>query len=216
MEIISLTSPDGTAYDPIPGQVRYCWARSGYDDFYDMPEILSRGGCRSAAISFLDTVTGEIHKPFGLVKNVIYGRPIISEGFIYFLRGDFNANTASLMRCEFGKEPEKVYIMSLDGVDLYNLGLCGYPVHIVSQSETLSSYYPERFAFPLEPNESLEFIEDGRIYLSAWIEEGVENGAAGDNYRFFNKYVVKDRNGRTLEEALGCLNLYGDGKWRIT
>ncbi|MBQ6755770.1 MAG: hypothetical protein IJP43_02310 [Oscillospiraceae bacterium] len=216
MKLFRIKSPNGSAFDPIRGQTRYFYHKSGYEDFYDMPEILKNGAYKGAVITFFDTETGEIDCPFEKTKNVLFSNPIIINGVIYLLRGDFNANKVFLLKYSFGSEPECIYEMSLDGVELYNLSLCGYPVHIVSQHDKLISYYPERFEIPLEPNESLEFIENGRIYLSAWFEDGVEGGAMGEDYRYYNKFRVRDFDGYLLSEESGCLDLYPDGKWRIT
>ncbi|MBQ4426182.1 MAG: hypothetical protein II881_00315 [Oscillospiraceae bacterium] len=216
MKLIRTPARDGSCFDPIRGQTRYYYHRSGYEDFYDIPEILNSGEYKGAVISFLDTETGETETPFELTKNVLYGIPIIIDGGIFFLRVDFNSFAASLIRYDFGKEPESVHELSLEGVELYNLSLCGYPVHIVSQRDKLVSYFPERFEIPLEPNESLEFIENGIIYLSAWYEDGVSDGTMGEDYRYYNKFKVRDYAGKLLSEELGCIDLYPDGKWRIT
>lgn len=108
--------------------------------------------------------------------------------------------------------------MGIDKVDLYNLRIVGNPVHIISQREELRCYYPEAFSFPLEPNETVCFIEDGMVYIEAWIEEGWDdvNDRATDEYNYYHKVRVKDFQGNLISEEVGALSQAADGTWWIS
>lgn len=103
-------------------------------------------------------------------------------------------------------------------MDLYNLRIVGNPVHIISQREELRCYYPEAFSFPLEPNETVCFIEDGMVYIEAWIEEGWDdvNDRATDEYNYYHKVRVKDFQGNLISEEVGALSQAADGTWWIS
>ena len=74
------------------------------------------------------------------------------------------------------------------------------------------------FFFPLKHNESVIFIEDGKVYIEAWIEEGWddENNCATDDYKYYDKIIVKDFAGNKISEEVGCLNKGPDGNWWIS
>lgn len=207
---------NGMSFNPIPGQARYYYSLSSFEDFYDMIGWMERGGYKGSTISFFDIATGRIETPFERKRNIIFSRPVCENGELFFIEGDFNNKTITLFKYAFGGNCDCLHKMSMDGVELYNLSLCGYPVHIVSQKDKLVSYYPEAFEITLNPNESLEFIENGKVYLSAWIEEGIVDEVMTEDYRFYNKWLVKDYCGNLISEEVGCIDIYPDGKWRVT
>ena len=61
-------------------------------------------------------------------------------------------------------------------------------------------------------------IANGKVYLSAWIEEGWddENDCASEEYKYYEKVIVRDFNGNILSEELGSLNQCEDGSWWIS
>ena len=88
---------------------------------------------------------------------------------------------------------EAVTELKLDEVELYNLRIVGNPIHIISQEEEFRCYYPENFSFTLQPNEGVCLIENDKVYVEAWVEEGWddENDCATDEYNYYNKVIVK-------------------------
>ena len=164
---------------------------------------------------FYDFETGDVYQPFEKKRNVVYSRPEFADGYYYFLQGDYDAKTVVLYRYFPDDFLAPVVTLPLDDVDLYNLRIVGNPVHIISQNEALRCYYPEAFSFPLEPNETVCFIEDGRVYIEAWIEEGWddENDRATDEYNYYHKVVVKDFHGNLISEEVGALGQAADGTW---
>ena len=208
-------SVNGKYIEKIYGQDRLAFAMSDNEDLYDLIAWSERGGYQGAVLYFYDFETGDVYQPFEKKRNVVYSRPEFADGYYYFLQGDYDAKTVVLYRYFPDDLLAPVVTMPLDDVDLYNLRIVGNPVHIISQNEALRCYYPEAFSFPLEPNETVCFIEDGRVYIEAWIEEGWddENDRATDEYNYYHKVVVKDFHGKLISEEIGALGQAADGTW---
>ena len=208
-------SVNGKYIEKIYGQDRLAFAMSDNEDLYDLIAWSERGGYQGAVLYFYDFETGDVYQPFEKKRNVVYSRPEFADGYYYFLQGDYDAKTVVLYRYFPDDLLAPVVTMPLDDVDLYNLRIVGNPVHIISQNEALRCYYPEAFSFPLEPNETVCFIEDGCVYIEAWIEEGWddENDRATDEYNYYHKVVVKDFHGNLISEEIGALGQAADGTW---
>ncbi len=206
---------NGKYIEKIYGQDRLAFAMSDNEDLYDLIAWSERGGYQGAVLYFYDFETGNVYRPFEKKRNVVYSRPEFADGYYYFLQGDYDAKTVVLYRYFPDDILAPVVTLPLDDVDLYNLRIVGNPVHIISQNEALRCYYPEAFSFPLEPNETVCFIEDGRVYIEAWIEEGWddENDRATDEYNYYHKVVVKDFHGNLISEEIGALGQAADGTW---
>lgn len=214
MQIKKGSHVDGLYFELIPGQLRYYYAQSDFEEFYDIPEWLKQnGGYQGSTLHFFDLETGVTFLPFPKERNVVYGKPIFCNGYIYFLRGDFNRHTMTLYQYLPDKSLSPIFNQEIDKFNLYNLHLTGTPVHIISQDKKITCYYPEPFECPMALNESLIFIEDGRLYFSAWIEEGIENNIATDHYKYYEKLIIKDLHGNILSEEVGCLSQFPDGNW---
>ena len=208
-------SVNGKYIEKIYGQDRLAFAMSGNEDLYDLIAWSERGGYQGAVLYFYDFETGDVYQPFEKKRNVVYSRPEFADGYYYFLQGDYDAKTVVLYRYFPDDILAPVVTLPLDDVDLYNLRIVGNPVHIISQNEELRCYYPDAFSFPLEPNETVCFIEDGCVYIEAWIEEGWddENDRATDEYNYYHKVVVKDFHGNLISEEIGALGQAADGTW---
>jgi hypothetical protein len=115
---------------------------------------------------------------------------------------------------------EPVTQFNMDEVSLYQLKLIGEPLHVISQDPEAGfrCYYPTQISFPLQEHESVILIEDGRVYLEKWVEEGwdEEQNCATDAYRYENWIIIKDVAGNTISEEIGCLNQSPDGNWWIS
>ena len=108
----------------------------------------------------------------------------------------------------------------MDEVKLYNLTIIGSPLHIISQEieDGFKCYYPEKISFPLNGHESVVLIENGKVYLNEWVEEGwnFENHCATNAYKYYERVIVKDFSGNILSEEIGYLNEGSDGNWWIS
>lgn len=207
----------GRYIEKITGQDRLAFARSDTSDFYDLIEQSKSGGYQGSTIMFFDFESGEVYKPFLQKRNVVYSSPVYAAGVYYFLQGDYDEKKITLYSYVLKDAVEKVTELSTQEVNLYNLRLIGDSVHIVSQDDNFECYYPEKLSFPIEGNESAVFMDDGRIYFEAWIEEGWddERWCATDQYKYYNKVIVKDYNGNTLSQDVGSLYQAADGTWWI-
>lgn len=205
----------GYSIEPIIGQTRYAFALSNMMDFQDLVELATRGGCTGNVLVFYDLSSGAVFAPFEPEKNVVYRAPVYAAGAFYFLRGDYNHKTVSLVRYLPGQVAEVETILDLEAVNTYNLSIIGEDVYIVSVDERFDCYYPERFSFQLEENETPIFIRDGKVYLEAWVEEGWDeiNHCAGENYCYYNRTVVRDFAGNKCADERGALFQAFDGTW---
>ena len=208
---------EGRTIEKITGQDRFAFAHSDTNDFYDLIEWSKAGGYQGSVLMFFDFVSGEVYKPFAKKRNVVHSDPVYAEGFYYFLRGDYDEKTITLYRCIPGELLEKVTELPTEEVNLYNLRIIGNPVHIISQDDRFECYYPEKISFPMDGREHVMFMEDGKIYLEFWVEEGwdTEKWCATDSYKYYDKVVVKDHAGNTLSEEVGSLYQAADGTWWI-
>lgn len=209
---------NGKYIENIYGQERLAYAMSDSEDFFDLISWSKRGGYQGAILFFYDFGTGDVYQPFEKKKNVVYSHPQFADGFYYFLRGDYDENNLTLYRFLYGETIESVVELKLDEVDLYNLSIVGNPVHIISQEDEFRCYYPKRFSFALQSNESVCFIEDNRVYIEAWIEEGWDdqNDCATNDYNYYNKILIKDFHGNLISEEVGALHQAADGTWWIS
>lgn len=206
---------EGRYIEKIIGQDRFAFAQSDTSDFYDLIEWSETGNYPGSTIMFFDFESGNVYRPFEKKSNVIYSNPVYSQGFCYFLQGDYGEKKITLYRCFPGSCLEKETELSTDEVNLYNLRLIGNGVHIISQDENFECYYPEKISFPKKDNETAMLIEDERIFFEAWIEEGwdSEKNCATDAYRYYEKLIVRDFNGNMLSEEVGSLHQASDGTW---
>ena len=200
----------GRYIEKIIGQDRLAYAHSDTTDFYDLVEWSKAGGYQGSVILFYDFETGAVYEPFSKKRNVVYSNPVYAKGWYYFLQGDYDEKKIILYRYIPGELPEKETELSTEAVELYNLRLIG--------NRTFECYYPERISFPVSPQESVAFMEDGKIYIEKWIEEGWDEEAqcATDQYHYYDKVIVKDGNGNMLSEEVGSLYQAADGTWWIT
>lgn len=101
-------------------------------------------------------------------------------------------------------------------MNLYNLRLVGEPVHVISSAERLECYYPERFSLQLDSHETIVCIQDRKLYLSEWVEEGLEEGIMTRKYKYYEKMIIKDFKGDILSNEIGSLYQLPDGSWWLS
>ena len=208
---------EGRYIEKIIGQDRLAFAHSDTNDFYDLIEWSKAGGYQGSIIMFFDFESGDVYKPFAKRRNVVYSSPVYVDGFYYFLQGDYDEKKITLYRYIPQKVLEKVTELSTEEVNLYNLCIIGNPVHIISEQDNFQCYYPEKISFPTAPNEHAAFMEDGKIYFEAWIEEGwdEEKDCATDHYKYYDKVIIRDYKGNELSEEVGAIYQAADGTWWI-
>ncbi|MBL7575893.1 hypothetical protein SAMN00017477_1881 [Peptoniphilus asaccharolyticus DSM 20463] len=207
----------GINIEKIIGQDRFAFAISDMTDFYDLIEWAKYGGYQGSTIIFYDFETGDVYEPFEKMQNVVYGAPVFVEGMYYFLQGDYNKKTVKLFRCFPNESLEEVVSLEMNEVNLYNLVIIGNPLYIVSSDEEVECYYPKKFKIPKKENESIQFIEDEKLYFNSWIEEGRDDktNCATSEYKYYEKVIVKNVDGDVISEELGSLYRAPSGDWWI-
>lgn len=218
MKINHFEVVSGRGIEEISGQSRIGYSMSDTTDFYDMVEWLKEGGYQGSTISFYDYDNGKVYEPFEKKRNVLYGMPVYLKNSFWFLQGDFNSGKITLFKYFPDKVPERIVQLNIEDVDLYNLRIMGEDdVYITSEDDEFVSYYPESFRFSKGPNESVCMIADEKVYLSAWVEEGWddENDCATEEYKYYEKMIVRDFEGNVLSETIGFLQQHTNGTWWI-
>lgn len=205
----------GNAIETICGQNRFAFSHSDTADFCDLPERLQYGSYPGSVLRFYDLFTGKVYQPFDKQQNVLYSNPVYLENKYYFLQGDFSCKVIRLYRWDPDSCLQQVTELPIEEVNLYNLHIIGDSVHIVSQDEQFVCYYPQTFSFPLGSSESAIRIEEDKVYLEAWVEEGwdAEKNCATDRYRYYDKLIIRDFDGNLLSEEVGSLYQAPDGSW---
>ncbi|WP_311376266.1 hypothetical protein [Anaerococcus lactolyticus] len=207
----------GEYVEEIAGQARFAYSISNSDDLFEIEETVKIVGFyKGNEICFYDYKTSEIYRPFDLKKNIAYGRVIYIDNSFYILQVDFNEGLVNIYKYYPGEILEKITDYKVKDLSTYNLELVGIDLHLISQdSETLEIYYPYRKTVKLEVSESALFIDDGKVYINRWIEEGWddEKDEAGEDYKYYDKLIIKDFDSNIIEERLGSLHQSPDGTW---
>lgn len=207
----------GEYVEEIVGQARFAYSISNSDDLFEIEETVKIVGFyKGNEICFYDYKTSEIYRPFDLKKNIAYGRVIFIDNSFYILQVDFNEGLVNIYKYYPGEILEKITDYKVKDLSTYNLELVGIDLHLISQdSETLEIYYPYRKTVKLEVSESALFIDDGKVYINRWIEEGWddEKDEAGEYYKYYDKLIIKDFDSNIIEERLGSLHQSPDGTW---
>lgn len=207
----------GQYVEEIPGQARFGYGISDMDDFFEIEDIIKHDGFyKGSLIRFYDYQTGKVYLPFEQKKNISYGKTIYIGDVFYILQVDFNEGLANIYKYYPGQILEKVFDYKIKDLSTYNLELIGNDLHLISQdSENLEIYFPYRKTVKLAGSESVLLIDDGKVYINRWIEEGWddEKGRAGEDYSYYDKLIIKDFNSNIIEERIGNLYQRHDGTW---
>lgn len=217
MKIIKLPKVNGITYNLLDGTSRFAYGTSDVEEFYELENWQEAGGYQGSVLYLYDLKDNRLYQPFEKRINVTYGEPLFSDGYIYILQGDYDNKEINLYKFMFECDLEKIKTFNMEEVNLYNLRLIGEGVNLISQdSEIFASYYPEKFEIDLKPNENVVMIDENLIYISAWIEEGIVNHFITQDYKFYDKLIIKDKAGKLISEEVGSLNKYPDGRWRLS
>ncbi|MDQ0508774.1 hypothetical protein QO008_001235 [Peptoniphilus ivorii] len=218
MEIRAFQEVKGLCPELIPGQDRFYYSLSDFEDFYEIPSwIDKRGFYPGAVLHFYDLATGQVYRPFDLEKNVTFSPPKFKDGKFYFLKADFKKDKLTLITYLPGEPGDFVCDLPLQDLDLYNLGLYeGDDLHIGSCKGDFTAYYPKAFKIHLKDSQSVLYIDDDKIYLNEWVEEGVVKDDITIDYKYYENLVIIDYQGQLLEKRLGSLSHYPNGSWYLT
>ena len=84
--------------------------------------------------------------------------------------------------------------LKIADIDTYNLRIIGEDVHIISENDDFVCYYPEYFRFSKDAHEGVTMIAEGKVYFSAWVEQGwdKENNCPSEEYKYYNEDLVNN------------------------
>ena len=209
---------EGTYIEKIEGQERFAYSQSDSIEFYELMEIAEKSEHPGSVIKFYDFITGDVYCPFQKKKNTVFGKPAYSNGLCYFLKADCDEQVIVLYCYYPDKILEVVKEFDIKSVNMYNLGIIGNSIHVVSQDDTFECYYPEKFSFPSGEHESVIFIDDGIVYCQKWIEDGWDDmrNCQTSEYKCYDKIIQRDFNGTVISEETGSLVQNTDGTWWIS
>ena len=209
---------NGLYIEKIYGQDRLAYAMSDSSDLYDLIEFAERGGYQGSIIKFYDLKSGAVYTPFDKKRDVMYGRPVFSEGFYYFLQADYAMKRVTLYKYLPEEILEAVTEFNINEVNLYNLMIIEEKIHVISQDgNEFKCYYPEKITLPLGAHDSVTLISEDRIFIESWVEEGWDDvkDCATDNYKYYDKVIIKDFAGNTISEEVGSIYQADDGTYWI-
>ena len=216
MKINRMAVVQGLNLEPVLGQLRYGCGLTDFEDFYEIAEYVDEKGYQGNQIVFGDYETGEMYIPFEKERNIAYGGVEWVEGYFYFLKADFNKKMVSMIQYRPDWGCKEYFSIGMGEVNLYNLRIIGTPAHLISQDEEMRCYYPEQFSIALSDRKSVVQIEDNRIYSCCWEEEGVSEGEITEDYKYYEKMIVRNRFGDVVSEELGALIRLPDGQWWLS
>ena len=198
----------------IAGQERFKYSKSDYEDLHDLIPIIEKGDYPGCELIFYDLRTLLMYRPFDKVWDVGYSDPVFIDDAFYILEVDYGLRLVSLYKYYPEKEIELIDVLDRDEVNLYNLKVVEYPLHIISQDREnyFHCYYPEKFSFQLGEGENVVSIVDGKVYVEKWLE----GDCPSQNCRYYHKIIVKDYEGNVLSEEIGSINDGLDDEWWIS
>lgn len=216
MKINRMAVVQGLNLEPVPGQLRYGCGMTDFEDFYDIAEYVNEKAYLGNQIVFGNYETGAVYTPFEKERNIAYGGVEWIEGYFYFLKADFSKKTVTIMQYRPDWDCKECFSIGMAEVELYNLRIVGTPIHLISQSEEMRCYYPEQFSIKLSARESVIEIVDNHIYCSCWEEEGVAECEITEDYKYYEKLIVRNRFGDVVSEEPGALTRLPNGQWWLS
>ncbi|MDO5734781.1 MAG: hypothetical protein Q4P08_06620 [Eubacteriales bacterium] len=214
MKIHEFEVISGSHLAEIPNQARFFYQKSSWESLQQAYEQFQAADYPGNLLRFYDIESMELFSPFELEQAVSYGEPVYQSGKIYVPKADFRRGTVAILEYEFGAASRVFYERDIKDTQLENLYLVADPLCLISQTENLCCYYPREFSIALGEEESFRFFNDKEIYLSKWIEEELIKDSEIVDYKYYEKLIVRDFEGKVLSERAGCLQRIGQ-KWYL-
>ena len=209
---------NGLYIEKIIGQDRLAYAMSDTEDLYDLIEYAERGGYQGSVIKFYDFDNGNVYMPFEKKRDVIYGKPIYTDGFYYFLQADYGLKKVTLYKFFPETILEVITEFGMDEVNLYNLTIIVEKVRVISHDgDKFRCYYPEKLSLTLRNHEAVLLMTEDEIISEEWIEEGWddEKDCTTDSYRLYYKVIIRDFDGNIISDEIGSIHQAPDGTYWI-
>lgn len=180
---------------------------------YEVPDF--KNDYPGTRLYFIEYPSGKVFEPIKQEKNVFLERPIYDhkDNSFGIIRYDFNREIIQVLLFKPELSSVKVLTeMSFSKVgDMINVRLITSPFALVKydvQSDVVDFLWPKEMKIQLEENEGLDFQDDGKLYMSKWIED--------PEYR--EEIIIRiAETGEILERSPGYLRRMSDGSvWKMT
>lgn len=164
---------------------------------------------------FIEYPSGKVFEPIKQEMNVFLERPIYEhkDNSFGIIRYDFNKEVIQVLI--FKPECSSVKILAeipfSKAGDMINLRLIISPFALVKHdvhNNAAQFLWPKETNYKFEENESLDFHDNGKLYLTKWIEDP----------DYCEEIIVRDAiTGQILESSPGYLRRMPDGSiWKMT
>ena len=164
---------------------------------------------------FIEYPSGKVFEPLKQEKNVFLERPVYEskDNSFGIIRYDFNKEViqALIFKPEYSSVRLLTEIPFSKVGDMKNVRLIISPFALVKhdvQGDAVDFLWPKEMHIEFEENEGLYFQDDGKLYMSKWIED--------PDYR--EESIIRDvETGQILERSPGYLRRMSDGSiWKMT
>lgn len=161
---------------------------------------------------FFDFQTGQKFEPISSKENQFFFSVIYQYGYFYFLHALLKQDQLTLFKYLPGQEPEIIHQMPLTGLHTHNLSLVYDKAHvwIASFDDNIDFYYPQKFSVVNEPDQTLLFIDDDKLYF----EQDSDFYSDNEYEHVPDRIIIKDFNDHILSNMQGNIILLSNDKWQ--
>lgn len=221
MEIKMIDGLYNNGLEKIEEHTGWYYSFDDYIELYEVEDFIKNGDfIKGNEISFFFYPECRVYTPFKKEYGVYYKSMCVKyyRESLYFIRADFNIWELQIYKyTPLEDSLEKIETFNMRELKLYNIRLELSPLMLVSEDDSNAQiYYPERISLKLEGNESFIFRVGEKFYFNKWVEEGIdEDDKITSDYKYYETYIVKDRNSNVIEKGLGYIERMPDGNWVI-
>lgn len=215
MKFNKFSSITGNDLITVPGQSRYgVDCQDSAIDIYDLTtdKYWQEDHFPGNQLIFFDFQTGQKFEPILRKQNHFFFSVIYQRGYFYFLHAQLDQDKLTLFKYLPGKKPKIIYQISLTALHTYNLSLVQDKAHvwIVSFDNNIDFYYPQKFSLKNEPDQSLLFIDNNKLYF----EQDSDFYSDNEYEHIPDRIIIKDFSDHVLDNMQGNIILLSNGKWQ--
>lgn len=161
---------------------------------------------------FFDFQTGQKSEPISRKENQFFFSVIYQNGYFYFLHAQLDQDQLTLFKYLPSQKTEIIHQMPLTGLHTLNLSLVNDQAHvwIASFNDDIDFYYPQKFSVANEPDQSLLFIDDNKLYF----EQNSDFYSDNEYEHIPDRIIIKDFDDNVLNNMQGNIILLSNGKWQ--
>ena len=190
----------------------YIWS-TPCSEPYEVPDF--KNNYPGTRLCFIEYPSGIIFEPIKQKRNVYIERPFYepADNLFGVICYDFNKEVLQVLVFYPGYNDIKILteIPFLKCKDMVNIRLEGSPFTLVKHNihdDAVDFLWPKENHFQFERNESLCFLDDGKMYTSKWIEDP----------DYHEEMIIRNaETGEIVERSPGYFRRMPDGSiWKIT